>query len=405
MGVQACTISSRAYLANARVLARSFREHHPDGTLWALLVDDLDHEVDEVAEDFRVIRPEELGLGRGELHRMLMFHGGDFIAAVKPWLFEHLLRAGTSSLLYLDGDMQVFSSLDDIAELAANHTVVLTPHVLSPMPRDGLLPDEDVILGAGMFNAGFFGIGPGSGPFISFLQDRLRRECVVNIPGMRLNEQRWLDFAPSTLDAHILRDPGANVAYWNAHERDLVVEGDRISAHGQPLRFFHFSGFDLMRPEAFTRYTADRPRVTRFNHPVVAWLHDQYRARVMDAGYEQWRGSPMWFDQCADGTPIDGTLRQLYRRDLLVAEGQHAEGPPDPYEDAEIGAFREWARGSYQRAGVALPGWLVPTTVADPTPFDGDLAAQVRTLAQAMSQALTLLGTRMDQLESRLPQA
>ena len=37
---------------------------------------------------------------------------------------------------------------------AADHAVVLVPHILELMPRDGRLPDEPGLLGAGMYNGG-----------------------------------------------------------------------------------------------------------------------------------------------------------------------------------------------------------------------------------------------------------
>ena len=38
--VVACTIAARNYLPRVRVLANSFRRHHPNGTFSALFVDD-----------------------------------------------------------------------------------------------------------------------------------------------------------------------------------------------------------------------------------------------------------------------------------------------------------------------------------------------------------------------------
>src|SRR5205823_6219498 len=40
--VNVCTIIAKNYLAYARVLAKSLREHHPASRLWTLIVDDFD---------------------------------------------------------------------------------------------------------------------------------------------------------------------------------------------------------------------------------------------------------------------------------------------------------------------------------------------------------------------------
>ncbi len=47
-----CTIVARNYLAAARVLARSFAAHNPDGTCWTLVIDDIDQEIDDAREPF-----------------------------------------------------------------------------------------------------------------------------------------------------------------------------------------------------------------------------------------------------------------------------------------------------------------------------------------------------------------
>ena len=60
---------------------------------------------------------------------------------------------------------------------------------------------------------------------------------------MMFTDQRWVDFAPSFFDHFILKDPTYNVAYWNLHERDLEWTDGRYLVNGQPLTFFHFSGF------------------------------------------------------------------------------------------------------------------------------------------------------------------
>src|ERR1035438_4592741 len=57
-----CTIVARNYLPRARVLAESLRRHHPDVTLWVLVID---AELTEWAdgEPFSGLSLEEVGLG------------------------------------------------------------------------------------------------------------------------------------------------------------------------------------------------------------------------------------------------------------------------------------------------------------------------------------------------------
>src|SRR5581483_6936052 len=156
--------------------------------------------------------------------------------------------------------------------------VILIPHVLHPIPRDGKDPNETTILGAGMFNAGMFGVGPEHGGFIEFLQERLKRECIFDPKVQRFNEQRWLDFVPSLFPHHIVRDPGVDVAYWNLHERPLSKNGDQWFAGDVPLRAFHFSSFDPRSDGAAGRFELDpSPRVTVSTTPWFGELCDEYK--------------------------------------------------------------------------------------------------------------------------------
>ena len=48
----------------------------------------------------------------------------------------------------------------------------------------------------------------------------------------------------------VLRDRGANVAYWNLDTRALEHGPDGYTVDGEPLRFMHLSGFDPSDPDA-----------------------------------------------------------------------------------------------------------------------------------------------------------
>ena len=59
-----CTIVSKNYLAYARVLMRSFLEHHPGTPAFVLLVDRNDGYFDPDGEPFTVINLSEVGIPR-----------------------------------------------------------------------------------------------------------------------------------------------------------------------------------------------------------------------------------------------------------------------------------------------------------------------------------------------------
>ena len=54
--VNLCTIIAKNYVAQARILAASFRRHHRDGRCFVLIVDEVDGYVDPAAEPFELVR-------------------------------------------------------------------------------------------------------------------------------------------------------------------------------------------------------------------------------------------------------------------------------------------------------------------------------------------------------------
>ena len=153
-----CTIIACNYAPFARVLAQSFREHHPDGTCWVLVIDELDGRIDPAAEPFEVVTPADLGIERFD-QMAALYSVLELSTAVKPWLLRHLLNdRGVERVTYLDPDIEVHDSLEEVDGLLRDHHLVLNPHLTSPMPRDGAKPSESDILIAGSFNLGFVGL-------------------------------------------------------------------------------------------------------------------------------------------------------------------------------------------------------------------------------------------------------
>ena len=135
-----CTIIAKNYLAQARVLARSFKEVHPDGNCTVLVIDDPTGFIDPAKEQFELLTIHDIGLPDAE-RMAAIYDVMELSTAVKPWLLRTLLaRPGVDSVSYLDPDIQVFSSLIKIEEEAKAHGIVLTPHFTKPLPRDGRQP-------------------------------------------------------------------------------------------------------------------------------------------------------------------------------------------------------------------------------------------------------------------------
>ena len=150
-----CTIIAKNYVAYARVLARSFREQHPDARCFALVIDDTEGYLDASEEPFELVTPEQLRL-EGFEQMAARYDVLELSTAVKPWLLRHLLHdRGLEKIAYLDPDIQVCSSLAEIDALLDDHEIALIPHLTEPIPNDGRKPSETDILIAGAYNLGF----------------------------------------------------------------------------------------------------------------------------------------------------------------------------------------------------------------------------------------------------------
>lgn len=340
---QACTIIARNYLAYARVLATSFLRHHPGGRFSVVLVDAQPGDT-RPDEPFRVLHLADMGMPVEERHRMsAIYDVTELATAVKPVVLRHLVAECGGPVIYLDPDIEVHSGFPEVSTLAAEHGIVLTPHVLEPMPRDGLYPNESQILISGIYNLGFIAVGPQAVPFLDWWAERLRRDAVIDPCRGLFTDQRWIDFVPVLFDHHVLRSPAYNVAYWNVFARPITAVDGRYEVEGEPLRFFHFSGFDPHHPNLLSKHQADRPRTLLSRSPVVAALCRDYADRLFEFGHQEACRHPYGLNTLVNGLHLDTTIRRLYRTALEA--GPEAGGPPpDPFEPGGADEFVAWLR-------------------------------------------------------------
>jgi glycosyltransferase involved in cell wall biosynthesis/SAM-dependent methyltransferase len=315
-----CTIIAANYAPFARVLAESFKEHHPDARCFVLVIDDHEGHLDPADEPFEILTPGDLAIEHFD--RMAALYSVlELSTAVKPWLLRHLLNVrGCETLAYLDPDIEVHDSLDELEALLHEHRLVVTPHLTAPMPRDGLKPSETDILIAGSYNLGFIGLAPGpdTDALLDWWGERLATDCIVAPERGFFVDQRWMDFAPGLVPSfHVLRDPGYNVAYWNLPSREVKRSGDGWTVNGRPLRFFHFSGFDPAQPHLLSKH---QNRIQLGDRPALREICRRYAKRLLartDAGRPPWSYR---YDRLPDGTKIDAAIRLGYRRALEAGE-------------------------------------------------------------------------------------
>ncbi|HEY2427356.1 MAG TPA: hypothetical protein VGI06_00390, partial [Acidimicrobiales bacterium] len=361
----AATIIASNYLAFARVLAASFRRFHPGAPFWVLVIDDPDGLWVTADEEFTVLHLGDVGFDGETIHRLAAIYDVlELATAVKPWLLQHLLATTGRPVVYLDPDIEVFSPLDQLAVAAGEHGVAVTPHLLEPLPLDGLYPDDAHMLRSGVHNLGFLAVGPQvlGTSFLPYWQGRTEWMAIVDIQNQLFTDQRWMDWI-DCFDHVVIRERGCNVAYWNAWARPITRSGDGWLAGGEPLRFFHFSGFDPANPWILSRHQVDRPRVRLSEHPELAELCRRYASAILAAGHEETSRAPYGWARCGR-MELTGPIRRLYRRELMAAVSEHRPGPAGPFEGdgAEFVAWLRSPGGSPRRGARGL------TPVGPPVP-------------------------------------
>ncbi len=343
------------YLPWARVTAGSFAAHHPGVRFVVLLVDEPSPDVLRSDEPFEVLLPDQVGLPGTELDWMsLIYDGLELCCALKPWLLDHLLQDAAAAL-YLDSDMLVCGSLEDVALRAVETGVVLSPHSLAPRCDTGFsTPGDDDLLAVGQFNAGFVAVGQTGIPFLRWWASKLARECPIWDPAvpLRFLDQRWLDLVVNYFPCEVSRDPGVNLARWNLHQRSLELIADEYRVDGGPLRLFHFSGFNPAEPSVLGPQQRPHPRAQPGGSPALARLVGEYVQQLHDAGWQP-RSGERATPECG-GITLTGTVRAAIRSALIEAERVGVAPVAGPGEHSVL---QSWLRAPVGAGGTSWYLW------------------------------------------------
>ncbi|GGN00742.1 hypothetical protein GCM10010967_38800 [Dyadobacter beijingensis] len=264
----AFTICSINYLAQARTLGDSLKATNPDVRFFIGLVDTLQGVAfeDAYAPSYPMIEIDKIEI-RDFQEMCARYNITELNTAVKPfyftYFFKHYPEAG--NVIYFDPDIIVFQPITELKKSLAKHNAVLTPHINTPI-NDRLTPNELHHLNTGVYNLGFvaFSRSEENDRFISWWEEKLRYECLIDLCNGLFVDQNWMNFLPVFVpNTHIERNPGYNAAYWNLHERTFTQrDGHWYVNEENPLIFFHYSGYDPAKPDILSKYQ-DRFELSR----------------------------------------------------------------------------------------------------------------------------------------------
>ena len=326
----------------ARVLMASLRTHHPDARLFVCLADekvDWDGLYDGT---FEIIEARAIDIP--DFRRFAFAYDiMEFNTAVKPFMFHHLLvDRDFERVIYLDPDIMVFSPLGPVqAAFADGASLVLTPHLHAPAEGSSE-PDDLIIMRAGTFNLGFLGATHVDETLrvIRWWMRRLQRHCLNAQDQGLFVDQKFMDLVPGFApQAFILHDRELNLAYWNLSQSALAQQGDGWTVDGQPLGFFHFSGFDPRKPGRLSKHSSN---FRGLHDPALAALLSHYGDLLIAAGHGTVPAALYAYGRFRSGTPIAGLVRQMFRDTA-------PDWPGDPFDGFEAWLHRAAPTGSRER--------------------------------------------------------
>ncbi len=302
------------YIPKARILARSVKRHLPAAKFVVILCDEIPKELSETIEPFdALLQVHELGIPVENLPAWIFSHSVvELCTAVKGAAFLTLFeKFQDEKVMFLDPDIVVLDSLEPLETLLDSHSVLITPHLVEPDDTlDAIADNEVCALAHGVYNFGFLAVRNSveGKRFATWWRDRLTHFCYDDIPRGLFTDQRWGDLVPAFFpDAYIVRDKIYNVATWNLSHRKVDMDKNgKLFIEGQPIRFYHFSGFDSGAQEAMlTKYGKGNQGLFK--------LREWYLAEMENEGQSLFGKRPSCYGFYQDGEKISQEQRVLYR--------------------------------------------------------------------------------------------
>ena len=252
----AFTICSNNYIAQASVLAESFKKFHEDYYFAIILVDKLSDAVNYSSIKADKILPVEEISGYNLEEIFDKYDIVELNTAVKPFVFQYFIREfkDVNVLYYFDPDLKFFASIKFITQQLQTASIVLTPHITSPIPRDYSTPTDQDFLNYGLYNLGFLGLNPRHKDVPALLDwwgDRTFHLGYDRVAKGLFVDQLWMNL--TTLfykDVVVSFDKGLNMGPWNLHERRIKsIDANQIFLdNGDTLKFYHFSSYRFNNP-------------------------------------------------------------------------------------------------------------------------------------------------------------
>lgn len=246
-------IASEEYLGYYKVLHDSIRKYYPNATQTLYYI----------GENSPKGFSEVYGINRWYDQLNPNYSKLEKICSLRAKVVLDAFNEDYDKVVFLGAKVEFFHKSDELEKLLDDYDAVVTPHILEPLPEDGLLPSNASVAWTGHISTDVvaFKNTPEINKFLIW-QDEIMKTKVKTTNYTYL-DQSWLNFLPFFVpNVKILNHPGYNVAYWNYKQRDLKLNSGKWKVKDYyNMVCFQYSGLDLNAPQAISthqnRYKAD----------------------------------------------------------------------------------------------------------------------------------------------------
>lgn len=255
-------VSSVNYLAYCLVLIDSLKLNGFN-VKFSILITDIKSDLKEYISDklnreIEILICEDLSTCKELSITRNYYNKLEFNCACKIHAIYHqLFFNNNDSCLYLDSDMICLSDFSD--KLVIKKDILLTPHTIAPFPEDGQYPNNLQIFLNGYINSGFIFVKKSEETLKSlmWLLENTKYNLFIAPECGMYGEQLWLSSFIYFYNniTEIAFDDTMNIAYWNLHERELLLKDSFYYVNNKRAALLHFSGFKYdPKDPLFTTY-------------------------------------------------------------------------------------------------------------------------------------------------------
>lgn len=235
-----CTYFDQNYLPRGLSLYRSLREHSPKFKLWVLCMDESTHkaltdldlpEIVPVAlEDFE--KGDE-PLLRAKQNRLRVEYYFTCTPSFPLYILNHWPEIDL--ITYIDADLFFFASPALLFEELGSGSIAIISHRFPPH----LKYREKW----GKYNVGFLSFRRDDNGFecLNWWRERCNEWCYDREEEGKFADQKYLDdWITRFKGVVVIEHEGANVAFWNLYNQNIIERCGKLTINDSDLIFFHF---------------------------------------------------------------------------------------------------------------------------------------------------------------------